>query len=95
MKVILDPKAVKFIKSKGSDAITLWLEGCSSWGVGEPQPSVRMGKPEEDLDDFDRYDSEGIEVYVRVDVQAKNDELNVKHSKLLWNEKLIVEGMLF
>lgn len=30
MKVILDPKAVKFIKSKGSDAITLWLEGCSS-----------------------------------------------------------------
>ncbi len=30
MKVTLDPKAVKFIKSKGSNAITLWLEGCSS-----------------------------------------------------------------
>lgn len=55
-----------------------------------------MGKPDEsELDDYDRYDSEGIEVYVRVDVQAKNDELNVKHSKLLWNEKLVVEGMMF
>lgn len=53
-----------------------------------------MGKPEVDMDDFDRYDSEGIEVYVRVDVQAKNDELNIKLSKLLWNEKLVVEGML-
>ena len=54
-----------------------------------------MGKPEEDLDDFDKLDSEGIEVYVRVDVQAKNDELKVKYSKLLWNEKLVVEGMMF
>lgn len=30
MKVTLDPKAVKYIKSKGSDSVTLWLEGCSS-----------------------------------------------------------------
>lgn len=30
MKVILDPKAIKFIKSKNEDSITLWLEGCSS-----------------------------------------------------------------
>lgn len=63
--------------------------------MGEPQPSVRMGKPEEDIDDFDKYDSDGIEIYVRCDVQAKNDELKVKYSKILWNEKLIVEGMLF
>ncbi|MBC8587913.1 hypothetical protein H8707_06645 [Tissierellaceae bacterium BX21] len=54
-----------------------------------------MGKPEEVLDDFDKYDSDGIEIYVRCDVQAKNDELKVKYSKILWNEKLIVEGMLF
>lgn len=30
MKVTLDPKAVKFIQSKSSKAVTLWLEGCSS-----------------------------------------------------------------
>lgn len=94
MRVILDPKAVKFIKSKGEDSISLWLEGCSSWGVGEPQPSVKMGKPE-DIQEYDEYDINGIKVFVKSDVQAKNDELKVRHSKVLWSEKLIVEGMAF
>lgn len=52
-----------------------------------------MGKPSE-IDDYDLYQVDGIDVYVRCDVQAKNDELTIKYSKLFWNEKLIVEGML-
>lgn len=93
MKVILDSKAIKFIKSKGEDTITLWLEGCSSWGVGEPQPSVKMGKPEDSMD-YKEYDIEGIKVFVKSDVQARDNQLRVKHSKILWSEKLVVEGML-
>lgn len=94
MKVILDPKALKFIKSKGESSVETWLEGCSSWGASEPQPSVKMGKPA-DLEDYDKYEVDGIDIYVRVDVITKNDELKINHSKLLWNEKLTVEGMAF
>lgn len=53
-----------------------------------------MGKPE-DLEEYDKYEVDGIDVYVRVDVVTKNDELKIKYSKLLWNEKLTVEGMAF
>ena len=55
MKVLIDKKAKKFINSKGFNELEIWMEGCSSWGVGEPQPSVKMGKPE-DLDLFDKYE---------------------------------------
>lgn len=94
MKVIIDPKAKKFIESKGEDSIRLWLDGCGSWGPSEPKPSVEMGKPEE-LEDFDLYTVDGINTYVDVGVQTKNDELLVKHAKILFKEKLIVEGMAY
>lgn len=93
MKVLIDKKAKKFINSKGFNELEIWMEGCSSWGVGEPQPSVKMGKPE-DLDLFDKYEVDGIDAYVKSDVQAKGDEIKIKYSKILFSEKLIVEGML-
>lgn len=94
MKVTIEPKAKKYIQSKGEDSIRLWLEGCSSWGADEPKPSVQMGKPKE-LDDFDLYTIDGIKAYVDKGVQTKDDELIVKHAKVLWNEKLVVEGMAY
>ena len=94
MKVLLDPKALKLIKSKGENSVEAWLEGCSSWGPSEPQPSVKMGRPE-DLEEYDKYEVDGIDIYVRADVITKNDELKINYSKLLWNEKLTVEGMSF
>lgn len=94
MKVILEPKALEFIKSNGEDSVEAWLEGCSSWGTSEPKPSVKMGKPK-DLEEYDKYEVDGIDIYVRADVITKNDELKINHSKLLWNEKLTVEGMEF
>ena len=94
MKVVIDEKAKKYIQSKGEDSIRLWLDGCGSWGPSEPKPSVEMGKPEE-LDDFDLYTVDGINAYVDVGVLTKNEELVVKHAKILFKEKLIVEGMAF
>lgn len=94
MKITIDDKTKKYIKSKGENSITAWLEGCSSWGTSEPQPSVKMGKPE-NIVDYEKYDANGIETYVKTDVKAKDDTLTIKHSKLLWMEKLVVEGMIF
>lgn len=53
-----------------------------------------MGKPKE-LDKFELYTIDGIKAYVDTGVQTKNDELIVKHAKVLWNEKLIVDGMAY
>ncbi len=35
-----------------------------------------------------------IDVYVKSDVKAKDDEITVKYMKILWTEKLSVEGIL-
>lgn len=94
MKISMDDKTQKYIKSQKEDSITTWLEGCSSWGTSEPQPSVKMGKPA-DIENYDSHDVDGITVYVKSDVKAKDDSLKIKYSKMLWMEKLVVEGMIF
>lgn len=94
MKISIDDKTKKYISSKNEDSITTWLEGCSSWGTSEPQPSVKMGKPE-DASDYEVQEANGIKVYVKSDVKAKDDSLKIKYSKMLWVEKLVVEGMIF
>ena len=53
-----------------------------------------MGKPA-DIKDYEKFDVDGIETYVKSDVKAKDDSLTIIHSKLLWMEKLVVEGMIF
>ncbi len=35
-----------------------------------------------------------IEVYVKSDIKAKDDEIKIKYTKILWAEKLSVEGIL-
>ncbi|NLC04058.1 MAG: hypothetical protein GX787_07270 [Tissierellia bacterium] len=55
-----------------------------------------MGKPEDDvIEDFDLYQVDGINAYVDVGVLTKNDELIIKHAKVLFKERLVVEGMAF
>ena len=95
MKINLDDKAAKYIKKEGFDDVYVYVKGCSSWGTGEPQPLVLMGKPGEDIDDYDVHPTNGINVYVRVDVQAGDDGIKIKHSKFLFKDSLIVEGIAY
>ncbi len=53
-----------------------------------------MGKPA-DIDAYDKYQVGEIDAYVKRGVQAKNDELIIKYAKILFSEKLTVEGMMF
>lgn len=94
MKIVLDKKAIEYLDKKKADSISVSLIGCASWGVGEPQPTVTLGKPD-DIDDFDVYTSDGKIVYVLCTIQARNNELHIKYSKILFMEKLIVEGIVF
>ena len=94
MKVILEDKVFDYLKKKNSNEITVDIEGCASWGV-EPNPSVTLGKPKENIDDFDLYEVNGVNVYVTVAANTKAGELTVAYRKILFSEKLIVEGLAF
>lgn len=53
-----------------------------------------MGKPE-NVEDYKYHKVGDIDVYVKSDVMARNDELVIKYAKILWSEKLTVEGMIY
>lgn len=96
MKVSLDKKAIAYLDKKNVSEITVSLIGCASWGVGEPQPTVLLEAPNAtEINDFDKYEVENKTVYVLCTIHARNNELNVKYSKILFIEKLIVEGIVF
>lgn len=54
-----------------------------------------MGKPSDELDDYDIIEDNGINVYVRVDVQSGDEGLNISTAKLLFKENLIVDGIVY
>ncbi|MCI5674553.1 MAG: hypothetical protein SOZ40_02970 [Ezakiella sp.] len=52
-----------------------------------------MGKPKENIDDFDIYPVDGIDVYVTVAANTIAGELTVGYTKILFSEKLTVKGL--
>ncbi len=53
-----------------------------------------MGKPENTAD-YEKYRINEVDAYIKSDVKAKDDSLKIKYSKMLWMEKLVVEGIIF
>ena len=95
MKINLNDQAAQFIKKAGREDINVFVKGCSSWGGSEPQPLVIMGKPSGDLAEYTMTPVNGINDYVRNDVQSGDDGITVKASKFLFKETLIVEGIVY
>lgn len=56
---------------------------------------MTLGKPKENIDDFDLYEVNGVNVYVTVAANTKAGELTVAYRKILFSEKVIVEGLAF
>lgn len=95
MNIKIDDKAVKFIKKQNFDDVHVFVQGCSSWGASEPQPLVLMGKPKQDIENFKVYEVDGINVYVGNDVQTGSDGIEIKYSKFLFKENIIVDGIVY
>ena len=93
MKVELDPRVVELIKKKGANAIRIWSENCGGWGGGAIQPLVRVGEPIRDKDDDDKYTVDGIDVFVRVDIQPEKETIFVDYFKILWIERMTLRGI--
>lgn len=93
MRIIVEDSAKKYLEKSNETEISILLSGCSAWGPAEPQPLVVMGKPLDDIDDYDVYEDNGIKVYVRVDVIAKDDEIKILYKKILFTGSLIAQGI--
>lgn len=93
MKINLDNKTADFIKKSGHEDVNVFVKGCSAWGTSEPQPLVLMGKPTDEPDKFTVTTVNGINVYVRNDVQSGDAGITIKYSKFLFKESLVVEGI--
>ncbi|UTC89349.1 hypothetical protein E4N90_12670 [Treponema denticola] len=52
-------------------------------------------EPKKDKEEFKLIKSGDIDVYVKNKINASNDTLSVKYKKVLFSEKLIVEGIVF
>ncbi|UTY30109.1 hypothetical protein E4N76_12415 [Treponema putidum] len=52
-------------------------------------------EPKKDREEFKLIKSGDIDVYVKSKINASNDTLFVKYKKVLFSEKLIVEGIVF
>lgn len=95
MKIVIDPRVVELVRKKNQDSLTIWMEGCGGWGGGGNQPFVKMGKPKKDQDDYDLYEVDGIQVFVRVDVEPTDDVIYVDYYKILWIERISLRGIKF
>lgn len=91
MKIEIQDKVFKFLEKKGKNSINIRVKGCSSWGVGEPQPVVMLGNPKDEK--FNLYNQDGVDVYVENSVKAKDDILKIRISKILFKEILVVENL--
>jgi len=56
---------------------------------------VSPAEPKKDKEEFKLIKSGDIDVYVKNKINASNDTLSVKYKKVLFSEKLIVEGIVF
>ena len=56
------------------------------------QPSVEMGRPSNESG-FQKFNSEGIDVYLYRGVIPRGNELKIRLNKMLWIKSLIVEGV--
>ena len=95
MNINIDEKAIEYLKKHNSTAVTIDVIGCSSWGVGEPQPTVSSAEPRKNKEAYKLIKVGDLDVYVKNNITASNDTLSIKYKKVLFSEKLIVEGIVF
>ena len=95
MNINIDEKAIEYVKKHNSKAVTIDVIGCSSWGVGEPQPTVLPAEPRKNKEAYNLVKVNDLDVYVKNNITASNDTLYIKYKKVLFSEKLVVEGIVF
>ena len=92
LTVTVDDSAKAFIAAQKTDSVYCLLQMCASWGGSRLQPAVIAGTPK-DMHAYDKFESNGIKVYVKKDAPCAGGVLTITVTKFFWHEKLIVQGM--
>lgn len=94
MDIYIDNRAKEYIKSKSEDnSVQVLIEKLGGGWCSAYQPSVKMGKPYNESS-FNIYNVGGINVYVPQGIKARNNQLKIGLSSLLWVKSLIVDGIV-
>jgi len=56
---------------------------------------VLPAEPRKDKEKYNLLNVDGFDIYVKNNITASNDTLLIKYKKVLFTEKLIVEGIVF
>jgi len=57
-------------------------------------PTIHLGKPENNLDDYEKYEIKEIILYILKGIKTENNEVIITLSKLFKWKKLTLEGVL-
>lgn len=93
MNIIVEDSARDKIKAKNADTVHCMLNMCASWGGTTLDPAVYVGTPR-NIDHFNKFENNGITVYVKKGTPSVNGTLTITVGAFLWFEKLMVEGMI-
>ena len=93
MEIIIEKDSNNFIKKHCKDnSVTLFIKLPGGGWCSVQSPSVKLGKPLE-VDNYDMYTVDGINIFVIKDIQIKNNKLHIFLRKFLWIKELAVDGI--
>ena len=93
MNILIDEDAVEYIKKHSKDnSVILHIKSEGNCCAAVQSPAIMLGKPEM-AERFDLFNINEISVYLRKDIQAKDDGIHIFMKKFLWTADLAVDGM--
>lgn len=95
MKVIISDELRSYLKKKNRNIISIMIRKVESGCVGSVQElDVRYNKIPDDVEKYNHFEIEDIDVYVIINLKAKDDKLilSVKRSPLFIKE-LDIKGI--
>lgn len=94
MNINIDKKAESYIKAKSNDlSIHLGIKRVGSGWCVSYEPFVKMGEPFE-KQSFNHYLVGDINVYIPIEMKARNKKISIGHNKFLWIQSLNVDGIM-
>jgi hypothetical protein len=94
VNIIINKDAAEYIRKNTKDnSVILHITSVGGNCCASVQsPAIRLGKPEK-AESFNPQSVEGIDVYLRKDIQAGNEGIRIFMKKFLFTKDLAVEGM--
>lgn len=93
MKIIIEEKALVYIREKGIEEAYIKSNLRASCGVGGLiSPRLQRGRPKHEAMDFHVYQEKGLKLYVPSFIRWEKQEIKISLEKILGIKSLIIEN---